>query len=133
METTVLVALFLASVLFASLSSESIQCKNVLEADWVAVRDDTSIQLSCTWNDSGIRTLIDAPIQWYYNSTALITDNARIDDGINFTLESTGNSPLEISLPQDYSRIKAERNYTCGCTEDGNEKWPRGVQVLIGE
>ena len=127
--------MFLASVLSASFASEPIQCKNVSEADWVAVRDDTSIPLSCTWNDSGFRTLIDrdVPIQWYYNSTALITDNARIDDGINFTLESTGNSPLEISLPQDYSRIKAERNYTCGCTEDGNEKWPRGVQVLIGE
>lgn len=138
METTVLVVLLVASVLSASFSSKSMQCRNVSEETyWVAVRGVKSTTLSCTWNDGGIRTLIGAPTQWYYNSTVRITDSTRIDGGINFTLGSShdqsGNSPLTISLPQDYSRIHAERNYTCGCTEGDDEKWPRGVHVLIGE
>ena len=137
MGATFLVVLLFASVFSASSSSsETTQCSQVGAQVLVATRSQTRIKLSCRWNDGGSLVAfedVDVAIGWYYNNTVEIMNRTGVaGDRIDYTIQefrNVRNAVLTISLPDDHSRIRAEGNYSCGCT-GFNE---RGAQVLIGE
>ena len=135
MDTAILVFLSVAIVLSASSSLKTTQCSNVTGRTWAANRVRDSITLTCHWDDGVSIPIIEAAgatIQWYFNSEKITNSTGIGKDGIGFTLVNRNdvrNAILNISLPTNHNRTRAEGNYSCGC--EGFQQ--RGNQVLIGE